>query len=381
MKTSKKSPLTIRDADMDDLQHLIDIENTCFTSDILSRRSFQRFIRAGSHDLLVAQTEGEVVGYVLALYRTGTSLARLYSIAVLPHHQGKGIAGQLIKAAEQAGRDEHCAFMRLEVNVNNDSAINLYTRLGYHSIGHIANYYDDGSDALRMEKRILAGRQRKDIRAPYYEQTTDFTCGPAALMMAMKTLTPRYKMSRGEELQIWREATTIFMTSGHGGCSPHGLALSAWQRGFRVKLYINQGGVPFIDSVRDPDKKAVIELVHADFMSRIKQTDVMLRVQDISPEELQKILSSGHAIVALISTWRLNRNKAPHWVFVAGADEHFVYINDPDLADNAWQTQTDYIQVPISIPEFINMACFGQRKLRCLLILNHDNNHPVNQKT
>lgn len=362
--------LTIRDADMDDLPRLIELENTCFTSDILSRRSFQRFIRPGSHDLLVAQSEGVLVGYVLALYRTGTSLARLYSIAVLPQHQGKGIARQLMQAAEQAGRDQHCAFMRLEVNVNNDAAITLYNKLGYHTIGHIANYYDDGSDALRMEKRIYAGTQRKDISAPYYEQTTDFTCGPAALMMAMKTLTPRYKMSRREELQIWREATTIFMTSGHGGCSPHGLALSAWQRGFKVTLYINQAGVPFIDSVRDSDKKAVIELVHADFLSRIKQTDVLLRVKDISPDKLRKILRSGHAIVALISTWRFNRNKAPHWVFVAGADEHFVYINDPDIDDeNAMQSQTDYIQVPISTPEFINMACFGQRKLRCLLIL------------
>ena len=134
--------------------------------------------------------------------------------------------------------------------------------------------------------------------------------------------------------------------------------------------------------MRDPDKKDVIELVHADFVSRIKKTDVLLRVQDIPPDKLQKILRSGHAIVALISTWRFNRNKAPHWVFVAGADEHFVYINDPDIDDeNAMQSQTDYIQVPISIPEFINMACFGQRKLRCLLILDHDDNHPPTHET
>lgn len=377
---NKNKHLTIRDADMGDLQALIEIENSTFTSDNLSRRSFQRFIRPGAHDLLVAQTEGTVVGYVLALYRDGTSLARLYSIAVSPQHQGKGIATQLIHAAEQAGRDEHCAFMRLEVNVNNQAAINIYKKLGYHDIGHIANYYEDGSDALRMEKRIYAGSERKDMRAPYYEQTTDFTCGPAALMMAMKTLTPKYKMNRREELQIWREATTIFMTSGLGGCSPHGLALSAWRRGFKAELYINQSGVPFIDSVRDTDKKAVIEQVHEDFLSRIKQTDIALRIQDIKPDKLHKILRSGQSIIALISTWRLNRNKAPHYVFVAGADEHFVYINDPDIDENyAWQTQTDYIKVPISIREFTNMACFGRSKLRCLLILNHDNNQHTTQ--
>ena len=368
-----KQKVQIRPAKKEDLERLEEIENICFSTDILSRRSFQRFIRPGAHSLQVAVIEGTIVGYALVLYRTGTSLARLYSIAVLPDMQGKGIAKQLIEAIEEASRNKLCAIMRLEVNVNNAPAINLYHKLGYRAIGEIESYYDDGSDALRMEKRIYTGSLKKEIIAPYYEQTTDFTCGPSALMMAMQTLDPKYEMTRQEELQIWREATTIFMTSGHGGCSPYGLALSAWQRGYRVDLYINQPGAPFVDGVRDPDKKAVIKLVHEDFLERLRDTGITLQIQDISPEHLQAILRSGKAIIALISTWRLNRNKAPHWVFVAGADEQFVYINDPDILDNAWQSETDYIRVPISISEFINMACFGRRRLRCLLIL--DKNH------
>ena len=45
-------------------------------------------------------------------------------------------------------------------------------------------------------------------------------------MMAMAALKPEQEMSRRVELQIWREATTVFMTTGHGGCSAHGLALA-----------------------------------------------------------------------------------------------------------------------------------------------------------
>jgi hypothetical protein len=65
-------------------------------------------------------------------------------------------------------------------------------------------------------------------RLPHYRQTTDFTCGPASLMMAMKTLAPQTKIDRGLELQLWREANTIFMgpSGGHGGCSALGLALA-----------------------------------------------------------------------------------------------------------------------------------------------------------
>lgn len=364
---------SIRPAQEHDLQRLVEIENICFSSDILSRRSFQRFLRNGAHELLVAERkldkQRQIVGYVLTLYRTGTSLARLYSIAVLPEHQGKGIARQLMLAAEKTALKQHCAYMRLEVNVNNASAIHLYEKLGYLPMGRISNYYDDGGDALRMEKVVYAGSKRKKSAVPYYEQTTDFTCGPAALMMAMKTIEPSYQMSRREELQIWREATTIFMTSGHGGCAPHGLALSAWQRQFKVELYINQSGTPFIDSVRDPDKKAVMELVHEDFVTRMQDTDIGLHVQDISPDTLKQLLHSGYAMIALISTFRFNRNKAPHWVFITSADEHFIYINDPDISEGPFQTETDYIQVPISIEEFINMACFGQSRLRSLIVL------------
>jgi hypothetical protein len=51
-------------------------------------------------------------------------------------------------------------------------------------------------------------------------------------MMAMKALDPAMELNRTLELRLWREATTIFMTSGHGGCGPYGLALSAYRRGF-----------------------------------------------------------------------------------------------------------------------------------------------------
>ncbi len=64
-------------------------------------------------------------------------------------------------------------------------------------------------------------------------------------MMAMSALDPGYALSRREELQLWRESTTTFMTSGHGGCHPHGLVLSAAQRGFSVKVWIIQEGPLF----------------------------------------------------------------------------------------------------------------------------------------
>jgi ribosomal protein S18 acetylase RimI-like enzyme len=360
----------LRSAVIGDLDQLLAIEKACFETDRLSRRSFLRFFKAGAHELRVVVDGQQVLGYVLLLFRAGTNLARLYSIAIAPAAQGRGLSKQLLLLAEQLAQQHHCAFMRLEVNSANAPAIALYRKDAYKVIGTIRHYYANGDDALRMEKRLHYRGGHHPVSKPYYQQTTDFTCGPAALMMALKTLRPGYVMSRHEELQIWREATTIFMTSGHGGCSPHGLALSAWRRGFNVSLYINQPGTPFLDGVRDQQKKSVIELVHEDFMAQIKQTDIQLTVTALEAEELDRILQAGSPVLALISTWRLNRNKAPHWVYVAGADDDFVYINDSCINDEPHATQTDYIQVPIERQVFRAMARFGQKRLRCLLLIS-----------
>jgi ribosomal-protein-alanine acetyltransferase len=364
----------IRQARANDIEQLIAMETACFETDRLSRRSFLHFIKQGAHDLLVIENGNRILGYVLVLYRAGTNLGRMYSIAVLPEEQGKGLSKKLLAAAENAAQEHRCGYMRLEVSINNIPAISLYKHHGYQTIGTIKQYYENGEDALRMEKRLHYHGKERTITKPYYQQTTDFTCGPASLMMAMKTLQPDYSMSRHEELQIWREATTIYMTSGHGGCSPHGLALSAWRRGFNVSLYTTQEEAPFVDSVRDEHKKAVIEFVHKDFLEQIKDTEIAIRVSNLESEELDDILQKGEPIIALISTWRLNRNKAPHWVFVADSDDEYVYINDSDPGDDPHETQTDYIQVPINRHMFRDMARFGQKRLRCLLVITGPRN-------
>ena len=66
---------------------------------------------------------------------------------------------------------------------------------------------------------------------PYFHQTTEFTCGPACIMMALAWADRSFKPAPAFEFQLWREATTIFMSSGPGGCEPYGLAVTLKRRG------------------------------------------------------------------------------------------------------------------------------------------------------
>ena len=80
-------------------------------------------------------------------------------------------------------------------------------------------------------------RTERPFLSEIYYQSTEFTCGPACLVMAMAALDPSYKASRLEEMKIWRRAGLAFMGEGHAGCGPYGLALAALQRGFHVEIY------------------------------------------------------------------------------------------------------------------------------------------------
>ena len=66
------------------------------------------------------------------------------------------------------------------------------------------------------------------------------------------------------------------MTSGHGGCGPYGLALSAYRRGFDLEIHVNEDGVFLVDSVRSLEKKEVMRLVQEDWIEELRHLPVLL---------------------------------------------------------------------------------------------------------
>lgn len=360
----------IRVAHLGDLEALLQLEEQSFPGDRLSRRSFRRFLQGTNDHLLVAEDAGVVVGYILLLRREGTRLARIYSICVSTAHRGRGLAELLIRAGEEAVLAAGSAYVRLEVRRDNETAIRLYRRLGYRVFDAIPDYYDDGEEALRLEKRIrfLTGTP-SGFFVPYYNQTTPFTCGPASLLMAMDAL-GRVTADQQEELRIWREATTIYMTSGHGGCGPHGLALAAHRRGFGVEMFLNDDGVLFQDGVRDEAKKQVLSVVHEDYRSQVEAAEIPVHYRHLTVPAMAKALSERKVPVVLISSWRLTREKAPHWVVVAAMDEDFVYIHDPEIKWEHDETVTDRQNLPIDRAVFARMARFGQWATRAALLVS-----------
>ena len=358
----------IRTAGPDDVDALLAIEQASFTSDRLSRRSFVHLLTEGNAVTLVDDAgAGRMRAYITVLFRPDVSLARVYSIATAPGCQGRGVAAGLLVRAEALALAHGAVTMRLEIRKDNLASQQLFLRHGYAVFGQHHAYYEDGMDALRLEKSLTAGVRAPLSRTVYYPQTLGFTCGASCLMMAMKSFDPALRLDRTLELQLWREATTIFMTAGHGGCGPYGLALAAQRRGFTTEIYVNGDGVLFRESVRSEEKREVITLVHEDFVRQAIQCGIPIHQRVAATAELTSCFRRGGIPLVLISTYRLTRERAPHWVVVTGCDEHYFFINDPDMAGGRPEAQR--VNTAILKQDFERMARYGRNATKAVVVV------------
>jgi ribosomal protein S18 acetylase RimI-like enzyme len=359
----------IRRAVKKDIKTLLEIENLCFTTDRLNRRNFLYLLSDKSRAVSLVYEEDERVGaYCTLLFNAGTSLARLYSIAVHPYFKGKNIGTILMTEIENTALENDCAAIRLEVKEGNTAALKLYERMGYRYIGNIPDYYEDHAMALRYEKFMEPPGKRDIVKVPYYEQTLDFTCGAAALLMAMASFDDTVEMNRIAEIEIWREATTIFMTSGHGGTDPYGLALSASKRGYDVSVYINTPDL-FINSVRSKHKKEVMRLVQDEILKKLRSLPVQIHKKAIHAHELISAIDEGWIPIILISSYKIYGEKFPHWVVVTGHDEKHIYFHDSYVDYEKEKSPTDCINMFIVKRDFEHMTKYGKKAQRAVILI------------
>ncbi|HXL48121.1 MAG TPA: peptidase C39 family protein [Xanthobacteraceae bacterium] len=321
--------IRVRKAERADLDVLTDLEQRVFATDRLSRRSLRRFLNSPTAEVIVAEDAGRLAGTAIVLFRPRSLIARLYSLAVAPQMGGRGAGPMLLAAAEAAAFARDCRAIRLEVHVTNHAAIARYRKSGYRGVGRIGRYYEDGGDALRFEKRLVPNLPALAAAPPYFHQSTEFTCGPACIMMALAWADRNFKPEPAFEFQLWREATTIFMTSGPGGCEPYGMAVALKRHGLEPELYVSHPGPYFLETAQSADKRRVMRVTQLAFQREAKALAIPTHLTPVSESVLMRAFAAGSVVIVLVSGYHMVDRGRPHWIFTFGRDGRHVLMHDP----------------------------------------------------
>jgi ribosomal protein S18 acetylase RimI-like enzyme len=144
-----------------DLNALRHVEQTCFPKDawpifdLIAVLSFPGVVR------LKVVADDRMVGFVAGDPRPSEGFSWIATIGVLPEYRGKGYGRALLEACEARLTTER---VRLSVRASNLEPIRMYEKAGYRFIDQWKKYYDDGEDALIMEKDRRIEKQEIENR-------------------------------------------------------------------------------------------------------------------------------------------------------------------------------------------------------------------------
>jgi ribosomal-protein-alanine N-acetyltransferase len=148
-----------------DFDRLWEIDQICFEPGIAySQMDLTGFIMRRNAITLVAEFAGEadrpdsdgsgtIAGFVVAQpYR---KRGRILTIDIVPEARGQSLGSRLMEEAEARLRQRGCTEVYLETAVDNQAALKMYHKLGYHILRTLPGYYHaNGLDAFLMGKAL-----------------------------------------------------------------------------------------------------------------------------------------------------------------------------------------------------------------------------------
>lgn len=138
-------------AEEKDIEDIENLEKECFSTP-WSQTAIKEAMLSNTA-FFIAKKGENTVGYIgiSAVLDEGY----ITNVAVSQKERRKGIGTVLLNRVFSFARDNNLSFVSLEVRVNNQNAISLYTALGFKEEGKRKNFYDKPKeDALILTKRF-----------------------------------------------------------------------------------------------------------------------------------------------------------------------------------------------------------------------------------
>ena len=131
-----------------DLKNVLEIEVMAYKNPYWSQNMiFEVLANKTDKRLWIYEVDNDVVGFIIDMRHKNE--ISLLNIAIHKCRQGMGHGFKMLKKYIKSLPGK-CSIY-LEVNKNNNKALNMYAKLNFEKVSIRKSYYTDGSDAINMQ--------------------------------------------------------------------------------------------------------------------------------------------------------------------------------------------------------------------------------------
>jgi ribosomal-protein-alanine N-acetyltransferase len=153
----EKVGITLRPYRSNDVDAMHALDVVCFDEPFrFSRSAMRRFAESKKARVIIAEDDGGLVAFVI-LDIEDTDEGRfgyIVTLDVSPGYRRKGLAGQLMHAAEREASRAGCLAIVLHVFTGNAPAIHFYEGRGFVQLHRENDFYGRGIDAWVLHKPL-----------------------------------------------------------------------------------------------------------------------------------------------------------------------------------------------------------------------------------
>lgn len=143
--------MDFREMQKKDIDQIVEIESKAF-SQPWSKKSFEEALTHKNLMFITATMDDRIVGYC-GLYIV-LDEGNVINVAVKEEYRGQHIAQKMLQYLLEKGTSQKVTAFTLEVREHNKTAIHVYEKLGFQSVGIRKNFYEKPiENAVIMWKR------------------------------------------------------------------------------------------------------------------------------------------------------------------------------------------------------------------------------------
>ncbi|MGY4710438.1 peptidase C39 family protein [Mycolicibacterium sp. CBM1] len=204
----------------------------------------------------------------------------------------------------------------------------------------------------------------------YYAQSTEFTCGAVAALLAAEMVGRRGfagdNDDRRREIDFWRSA------SNYPACEPVGLAVAIRRYladGRRVEVALHPDTPMFLEDFAGFEREFRTEL--QDYSrQQADGLNIPLRRERVDVAEIARRTMTDDIALLLITQVTMHGEEEPHWVTAHASDgRSVVIVADPWIDRPAGETWVDAHDLPIRCAALDRMLLWGSQRQRGVVFL------------